>query len=233
MAFGNTAIFEPERSVATDHKRSDPFELSIGYALILVVIWTPRPWQRLSYAVAATFLAAVLWIARPGWKAMGFQTANFLRSMWVVGAALGAAVTAALVARKMNTLLWPGGPVAFLHRYLGYAMGACIQQILLQDFFLPRLLRLTRSPGAAIAATAALFSLAHLPNPILTIITFFWGFAACTIFLRYRNLYTLAIAHTILGIAVAMTVPGPVIHNMRVGLGYLTYSSHPAHYRRH
>jgi hypothetical protein len=48
--------------------------------------------------------------------------------------------------------------------------------------------------------------------------------ASCLLFLRYRNLYPLALAHTILGITVAITVPGPVVHNMRVGLGYLTYA---------
>jgi membrane protease YdiL (CAAX protease family) len=121
----------------------------------------------------------------------------------------------------------------FVERYAGYAVGACLQQFLLQDFFLPRLLRLLRSPGSAALMAAAMFSLAHLPNPILTVITFFWGFAACLFFLHYRNLYTLAIAHTILGITVAMTVPGPVIHNMRVGIGYLTYSSHHGHQRNH
>ena len=233
MVSGNTAVFQPERSAATAIKRRNLFELSIGYLLVLVVIWTPRPWQRLSYAVAATFLVAVLWIARPGWKAMGFQTTNFLRSLWIVGVSLCAAAIAVLVARRMNTLLWPGGPLPFIHRYLGYALGACIQQFLLQNFFLPRLLRLTRVPEAAVVAAAVLFSLAHLPNPILTVITLFWGAAACALFLRYRNLYTLAIAHTILGAAIAMTVPGPVIHNMRVGLGYITYGSHRMHHRNH
>jgi hypothetical protein len=33
-------------------------------------------------------------------------------------------------------------------------------------------------------------------------------------------------AHAIMGIAIAITIPGPVDHNMRVGLGYLTYH-HP------
>jgi hypothetical protein len=233
MASANTALFEAERLAVSGNKQRDLFELFIGYALILVVIWTPRPWQRLSYAVAATFLIAALWRASPGWKAMGFQTTNFLRSIWIVGAALCVAASAAIVAQRMNTLLWPGGPLPFIHRYLGYAIGACIQQVLLQDFFLLRLLRLMRGSGAAIVAAAALFSLAHLPNPILTVMTLFWGLAAGAVFLRYRNLYTLAIAHTILGIAIAMTIPGPVIHNMRVGLGYLTYSSHHAHYRNH
>jgi hypothetical protein len=70
---------------------------------------------------------------------------------------------------------------------------------------------------------AGIFSIAHLPSPILTPITLIWGFAACLIFLRYRNLYPLAMAHAILGISIAITIPGHVDHNMRVGLGYLTY----------
>jgi membrane protease YdiL (CAAX protease family) len=80
-------------------------------------------------------------------------------------------------------------------------------------------------PGRFFApfAAAFIFAAAHLPNPILTPITFLWGFAACLVFLRYRNLYPLALAHAILGITLAITIPGPVIHNMRVGLGYLTY----------
>jgi hypothetical protein len=137
------------------------------------------------------------------------------------------------VATRLNTLHAPGSPVEFIERYTGYAIGACIQQVLLQCFFLPRLLRLTRGPRHAALAATALFSLAHLPNPILTVITIVWGLASCLYFLRYRNLYALVVAHTILGVAVAVSIPGPVIHNMRVGLGYLTYSLHPMRHRNH
>ena len=233
MAVGNIAISEAQASFTKGHSRHDLVELCVGYALILVVIWTPRPWQRLSYVVAATFLVVVLWNTRSGWKNMGFQMATFLRSSWLIGVALVAAAMTATVAHELHTLNMPSGPLMFVGRYAGYAMGACIQQILLQTFLLPRLLRLTSSPGSAALVAAGMFSLAHLPNPILTVITFFWGLAACLFFLRYRNLYTLAIAHTILGITVAMIIPGPVIHNMRVGLGYLTYGAHRAHQRSH
>jgi len=65
-----------------------------------------------------------------------------------------------------------------------------------------------------------------VPNPFLMPATLLWGFASCLLFLRYRNLYPLMMAHAILGITVAITIPGPVVHNMRVGLGYLTYRSH-------
>lgn len=231
---GNAAILNFEDAVAEPRPRREFVELSIGYLLVLVVIWTPRPWQHLSYAVAATFLIAVLWFARPGWKAIGLRTSNFLRSTWLIGVALCVSAIAVLVARRLHTLNWPGGPIPFVERYTGYAIGACIQQILLQAIFLPRLLRLMRSPVSAAIAAAVLFSLAHLPNPILTVITFFWGLVACLFFIRYRNLYTLAIAHTILGITVAMIVPGPVIRNMRVGIGYLSYSAHhPNHHLSH
>ena len=102
-----------------------------------------------------------------------------------------------------------------------------LQQILLQDIFLRRLLILIPSkPHIAALAAAVLFASAHLPNPILTPMTVIWGLVACMHFLRYRNLYPLAIAHAILGISIAITVPGPLDHNMRVGLGYLTYHHH-------
>ena len=213
----------------TGSKRRDLAELSIGYALILIVLWTPRPWQKPLYCVAAVFLAAVLSISFTSWKRMGLCTANLARSSWVVGAALLGSAIAILIAAQMHTLQWPGGPIPFLRRYLGYAIWAVLQQVLLQDFFLARLLRLMRTPNSAALAAATIFSLAHLPSPILVAVTFLWGLAACLLFLRYRNLYPLALAHAILGITVAMAIPRPVIRNMRVGLGYIAYpAQHPA-----
>jgi hypothetical protein len=214
-------------------RRRDLLELWIGYTLILIVIWTPRPWQRIIYFVAATFIIAATGLSFPGLKAMGLRTANFSRSFWLVGAAVIAAIVAAIVASRMHTLHTPGGPKMYLHRFAGYIIFACVQQFLLQDFFLLRLLRIMRRPSSAVFAGAAIFSLAHLPNPILTAVTFVWGVAACFFFLRYRNLYALAIAHAILGVTLAISVPGPVIRNMRVGLGYLTYPAQHIRHRNH
>jgi membrane protease YdiL (CAAX protease family) len=233
MASGNTATFEPESAVATDHKHRDLVQLCVGYVLILIVIWTPRPWQQRTYFVAAIFVIAATWLNFPGWSAMGLGFANLARSIWIVGAALLASALSVLVARLVHTLHAPNGPLQFIERYAGYIVFAVVQQALLQDFFLPRLLRLMRSPRPAVLAAAIIFSLAHLPNPILVVATFAWGLAACLLFLRYRNLYPLAVAHAILGITIAMAIPGPVIRNMRVGLGYLTYSSHHIHHRNH
>jgi hypothetical protein len=109
--------------------------------------------------------------------------------------------------------------------FWGYTLWSFVQQFLLQDFVLLRLLRLMPSKTAAVATAAGLFALGHLPSPILTVVTVVWGAAACLLFLKYRNIWTLGMAHAVLGVGLAIVVPGRVDHNMRVGLGYLRY--HP------
>jgi hypothetical protein len=202
-------------------------ELLVSYGLILVVIWTPRPWQKLLWWVAAASVVLCTCISFDGLQAMGLRGKNFLRSFWIAGAALLLAISAMVLAAQFHTLRMPPGIFAFIQAYWAYALWAGVQQFLLQCFFLLRFRRLIPSPRSAAVAAAGIFALAHLPNPILTPITLLWGLAACLLFLRYRNLYLLAIAHAIFGITVAITVPGPVDHNMRVGLGYLRYGHRP------
>jgi hypothetical protein len=207
-------------------RRRDWIEIAIAYLLILAVEWTPRPWQRILWIVAAAGIAVILWRSFDGWKAMGLRKANFGRSLWIVGAALVLASSAIGFAARMHTLLVVDGPWALPETFGAYALWTGVQQFLLQGFFLLRLLRVTPKPWQAALAAAVMFCAAHVPNPFLMPLTLIWGFVACLLFLRYRNLYPLMIAHAILGITVAITVPGPVVHNMRVGLAYLTYHPH-------
>jgi membrane protease YdiL (CAAX protease family) len=205
-------------------KRRALLELAIGYGLILLVLWTPRPWQRPLYILAAVVIAAIFWIGFTSAQSIGLRTANFLRSLWIVAVALLISAASITLAIHFQTLHPVPGPIAFFKRYWGYALWSFVQQLLLQDFFLRRLRLLLPSAGLAVFAAAAIFSIAHIPSPVLTTVTFIMGLAACLLFLRYRNLYPLAIAHVILGITLAITVPNAILHNMRVGLGYLTYT---------
>jgi hypothetical protein len=220
-------------SAALRDRRRNLLELVIGYILILTVIWTPRPWQARIYFAAAVFIVWATWRSWFGRKAMGLSASNLTRSSWIIAAAGVVAAVAVLCASHFGTLHAPLTPSLFVQRFAGYILFACIQQFLLQDFFFLRLLHILQRPGTAIFAAAAIFSLAHLPNPILTVLTFVWGLAASAWFLRYRSLYTLAVAHVLLGTALAVSVPGPTIHNMRVGLGYLTYRAPHAHHLSH
>ncbi len=219
--------------VSRRSRRRDAIEIAVAYALIMAVEWTPRPLQRLLWIVAATGVVVIVWRSFDGWQAMGFRATNFARSLWIAAAALLLAAVAIGFAASLHTLLVSDGVLAFFVTYCAYAVWSGVQQFLLQGVFLLRFLRLIPKPALAALTASALFALAHLPNPVLTPITFIWGFAACLLFLRYRNIYPLMIAHAILGITVAITIPGPVNHNMRVGLGYLRYDSHRQVHRTH
>ena len=214
-------------------KRRALIELALGYSLILLVLWTPRPWQRPLYLLAALVIAAIFCIGYTTPQSMGLRTGNFFRSLWIVAIALLISSAAIGLAINFQTLHPVHGPIAFFKRYWGYALWSFVQQLLLQDFFLRRLRLLLPSAGLAALAAAAIFSIAHIPSPVLILVTFFMGLAACLLFLRYRNLYPLAIAHAVLGITLAITLPNSIIHNMRVGLGYLTYTQHHHPHRSH
>jgi membrane protease YdiL (CAAX protease family) len=203
-------------------------ELVLAYTLILAVIWTPKPWQRVFYIAAVIALAAMIAFSFQSAPALGLQLKNLGRSSWIAIVALALAAALILTAAHLHTL---HNTSHFIARYWGYALWAFVQLILLQDVFLRRLLILIPSrPHLAALAAALLFASAHLPNPILTPITLFWGFISCLLFLHYRNIIPLAIAHAAIGITLAITIPPPLIHNMRVGLGFLRY---PHHHRSH
>lgn len=215
----STAETHPPRQ----SRSRDLAEIVIAYGLILIVIWTPRPLQQWLWWVALCVIAVIIGRSFEGFHAAGLRAGNFFRSLWVVGAALLVAAVAVVISSHLHTLRHPENARLLVEGYGLYAVWSGVQQFLLQCFFLSRLVRLLPSPRAAAFAAAGLFALAHVPNPVLFVLTIVWGTLACFLFLRYRNLYPLAMAHSILGITIALTVPGHVDHNMRVGLGYLKY----------
>ena len=75
----------------------------------------------------------------------------------------------------------------------------------------------------AVWAAALLFSAAHLPSPVLTLLSFIGGLVFCELFRRYRNILPLGLVHAMLGLTIAATFPDSLLHHMRVGLGYLLY----------
>ncbi|HKF46266.1 MAG TPA: CPBP family glutamic-type intramembrane protease [Terracidiphilus sp.] len=207
-------------------------ELAVGYGLIVATIWTPRPQQAWLWWAALAWIVASSWWSFPGWAAMGFRRGGFVASLWVVGVACVLSACAVIVAIRLHTLRIPHSAMGWVLAWGGYIVWSFVQQYLLQGYFLFRFLRLiTRRELAALAA-AGIFAAAHLPNPLLTTVTLIWGVVACLVFLRCRNVYTLMLTHAILGVSLAITVPGPVMHNMRVGIGYLQYrAGHSRHFR--
>jgi membrane protease YdiL (CAAX protease family) len=214
--------------ISTNRARStqrDLLELAVGYALILATVWTANPTQRILYWLAFAWIVATTWARREDWPALGLGRKGLLQSLWIVGVALLLSALAIFIAWRTHRLHRLHGPTPLPLHGWRYIVWSVMQQFLLQSYFLLRLLRLLPGKAAPILVAAGIFSLAHLPNPILTPITLVWGIIACILFLRYRNIYALGVAHGILGLCVAVTVPNSLHHHMRVGLGYLRY--HP------
>ena len=200
-------------------------EVGVTFTLILVTLWVPRPAQGwLSLATLLWIVGSTL-LSRENRAAVVVGVGGFRRSLWVMATALGLATLEILVARHEQTLHAPFANHVAEYRIWGYVVWSFVQQFILQDYFLLRFLRLFRKPSWAIVMSASLFAIAHIPNPVLTVATMLWGLIACSLFLRYRDLYSLGFAHAVFGLSLAICIPAAVHHNMRVGLGYLRY--HP------
>jgi len=201
----------------------DSFELAICYALIFLVIWTPRPTQRFIFWIAFAWILATTLVCRPDANTLGLRLSSLRSSLWITAGGLffgGVLVGIALELHTLHPLHGAGSPGWHM---AGYLLWAFEQQFILQDYFLLRLLRILPNQSAAMIAAAVLFSTAHLPSPVLVAATLAWGIVSCTLFLRYRNLYALGCVHGVLGLCVAVSVPDAVTHHMMVGLGYLHY----------
>lgn len=209
--------------------KRDLFELVVGYLLILAVIWSPHGPQHILYWVGFAFIIGSSVLRRDLLRQSGFGMHGFLPSLWIVIAALTFSAFAVMVSRDLSTYHPLYSPPPFLVHISGYMIWAFLQQFILQGYVLLRLMRLKVPLPLAVVTAALMFCCAHIPNPVLVPLTLVWGLISCTVFLRYRNLYTLGLAHGILGICIAVTVPNAIQHHMRVGLGYLHYHSHAVH----
>jgi hypothetical protein len=68
--------------------------------------------------------------------------------------------------------------------------------------------------------SAALFSGAHLPNFFLMAVTLLAGYICARNYMRYKNLYFLAIAHGTVGFLLFLVVPDSISHHLTVGPGW-------------
>lgn len=199
----------------------DLIELISGYAAIVAVIWTPERLQRILSPIVLAVTLLVVVRRRPRRDELGIGTRGLVASLWILPAALLLSAISMFIAAKISTL-HPLYKADFTH-VSGYVLWTIYQQFLLQDYFMPRLLRLFSSEPAAVTLAGILFATAHLPNLTLTAATLVWGIVSCITFLRYRNIWALGLAQGLLGLCFAVCVPDAMHHHLRVGLGYLRY----------
>jgi membrane protease YdiL (CAAX protease family) len=194
-------------------------QIGVGFALIEAALWegrhvAPWAWLALAWIVASTLTA--------GFSAseLGLSSRGVFSALWVAGTGLLVAagiVAGGAVAGTLHTYSNQAHPALGSLVYLGWALG---QEFILQSFFFLRLERILSSGRKAVWAASLLFFLAHLPNPVLLIAAAIAGPLLCELFRRYRNIYPLAIAHGLVGLALAAAIPDLIHHQMKVGAAY-------------
>jgi hypothetical protein len=162
-------------------------------------------------------------INRRSLRQLGLAPSGFVGSLIAIAVAALAAgliVFAAWMAGTLHPLYGTRPPLS--HSF-GYATWALVQQFILNSFFFLTLEQLLHDSNKAMVAAAALFCLAHIPSIVLMAATLAAAFFFISIFRRSRNLYPLGVAHAILGLSVAASLPDPILRHMRVGIAYLHF----------
>ncbi|MCG3161600.1 MAG: hypothetical protein JMDDDDMK_02789 [Acidobacteria bacterium] len=111
---------------------------------------------------------------------------------------------------------------------------ALIQQYVLQGFIYRRVRFLLlddslapderkRRVRFAILATAAIFSFAHAPNPMLMTLTFVGGLIWSSVYERAPNLFAIALSHAAISLMLMTSLPPWLLPSMSVGYKHFLY----------
>jgi membrane protease YdiL (CAAX protease family) len=199
------------------------FQLVTGFALLEWTLWTSRLSVRNERALLAG-IVVLLFVAvdRPSLGRLGLGAPRSLGIAVVLAASFAAAILLMLLVH------WAGGNIPAnptwpsLNSSWQYLVWALMQEFILQSFFFTRCEDLFGS-SAAVWIAATLFSVAHLPSPLLTTFTLIGGLLFCEMFRRFRSVYPIGVVHALMGLTIAFTMPDSLLHHMRVGIGYLQY----------
>jgi membrane protease YdiL (CAAX protease family) len=206
--------------IAAIDRRGVALRLLFPIALLEVALWAPLPLGILCGVGALWYMTWQISQTASTARSLGLELRGMFRGSWLLGA------TVALALAILATAYFSGS----LHRLWGlqhpwyagaaYVCWAFVQEFMLQCFCL-RMLRALVSRVGSLLLSGVVFSVAHLPNPSLTLITFFAGVAFTAIYARKRNLYVVALIHAVLGLTLAVSAPEDWFHGLRVGRDFL------------
>ena len=195
----------------------------VAYSLLEASLWTEGPTQRIFALAAALWIVVATLLNRRSLRQLGLGTRGFVNSLIAIPVALAAAAVIVLIGWQAGTLRGLFGSRPLLWHSSGYAIWALMQQFILNSFFFLNLEELLGDSRRALWGAATLFCFAHLPNPVLMGGTLLAAVFFLALFRRHRNLYPLGIAHALLGLSLAVTVPDAWLRHMRVGISYLHF----------
>lgn len=207
--------------VTRRHRRS-LIEIALVFGLILAAVWTPQ--GQLNRWISLVAALYVLGLAISGdWTLSELGLTHPLRGAGSI--LLAGAILCGIIMLVGTAVRFVGAGYGLPWSRSGqYVLWSLAQEFILQSIFFVRLESIF-GPRRAVIIAAGLFSIAHIPSPVLTLLSFAGGMLFSELFRRFRNLFPLGAIHGTLGLTIAASMPDKWLHHMRVGLGYWTTHS--------
>ena len=208
-------------------RTADALEAIGIFLLILIHIWFVMDHAHMAWLV---ILVPVIYSHRRHGESLarlGFRRENFLRCVRdFAPLILGLAGVPLALGAWFGTLRLPHSarPLAFV---IYYCIWGTFQQYALNGYFVNRLMAAATLPERRwvplLAAT--LFATVHATNWFLVAVTFTLGLLCARIYLTYRNLYFLGIAHGLIGSALYVSVPDWMSLHFHIGPSAIRYAA--------
>jgi hypothetical protein len=190
------------------------------FLMIMLYIW----WLRSPHSHWVFVLFGLVLLSHYGHgespRELGFRKANFQACCKMFSPALLFTALLLLAAGILLQTLRDLDLDRAVIGFLSYCTWGLFQQYLLNAYFVNRLLAVSSSATQAATLGAACFACAHTPNWFLMIVAFAAGYCCARIWIRYRNLYFLGIAHGAIGSMLYLVVPDAISHHLVVGPGW-------------
>lgn len=151
-------------------------------------------------------------------KAIGFRLDNFLSAARLLILPTVAAVLLIITAGWLLNQSFVSAP--WRNRFLLLPVWALAQQYALNGFINRRAQLIAGTGWKSVLIVALIFGLLHLPNPLLSLLTFVGGLLWAFVYQRQPNLLALALSHSIISTTLALAVSSKWLDSLRVGFKF-------------